>query len=190
MRADTSVFRPGGFIEGAIDNLTLAVSSPPACWPSCSPASCSCGAPCHRVVTIPLAVIAAALVLDLLGETLNAISLADSPSRSPSSSTTRPSAPAPSGGACARAARARSRPTSRTPRRGSAAPLAYATLAVLLAIVPVSVMKGRPGAFFEPLALSYVLAVVAAMVVALTVTPALAALLFSRGAAGGRSRRR
>jgi len=52
--------------------------------------------------------------------------------------------------------------------------------------VPVAVMEGRPGAFFDPLALSYALAVVAAMVVATTVTPALSLLLFSRGAAGHR----
>ena len=42
-------------------------------------------------------------------------------------------------------------------------------------------MEGRPGAFFEPLALSYVLAVLASMVVALTVAPALSLLAFSRG---------
>ena len=58
-------------------------------------------------------------------------------------------------------------------------PLVYATLIALLAIVPVAVMEGRPGAFFEPLVLAYALAVVAAMLVALTVTPALSALLFS-----------
>ena len=40
---------------------------------------------------------------------------------------------------------------------------------------------GRPGAFFEPLVLAYALAVVAALVVALTVTPALSALLFALG---------
>jgi Cu/Ag efflux pump CusA len=45
----------------------------------------------------------------------------------------------------------------------------------------VVVMQGRPGAFFEPLALGYALAIVAALVVALTVTPALCALLFGRG---------
>src|SRR3712207_6855669 len=37
--------------------------------------------------------------------------------------------------------------------------------------------------FFEPLALAYALAVGAAMVVALTVTPALALLVFQRGSA-------
>ena len=45
-------------------------------------------------------------------------------------------------------------------------------------------MEGRPGAFFEPLALAYALAVLAATVVALTVTPALRAA--PRRAAAGR----
>ena len=63
-------------------------------------------------------------------------------------------------------------------------PLAYATLIALLAIVPVAIMEGRPGAFFEPLALAYALAVGAAMLVALTLTPALSLLLFSRGKPG------
>ena len=66
-------------------------------------------------------------------------------------------------------------------------PLTYATLIALLAIVPLAVMAGRPGAFFEPLALSYVLAVTAAMAVALTLTPALSLLLFSRGSLGRES---
>jgi CzcA family heavy metal efflux pump len=53
----------------------------------------------------------------------------------------------------------------------------YATLIVLLAVTPIFFMGGVSGAFFEPLALSYVLAVVASMVVALTVTPALGLML-------------
>src|SRR5829696_5382375 len=60
-------------------------------------------------------------------------------------------------------------------------PTTYAAFIALLAIVPVVVMEGRPGAFFEPLALSYVLALLASMVVALTVAPALSLLVFSRG---------
>jgi len=62
-------------------------------------------------------------------------------------------------------------------------PLAYATLITLLAVVPVAVMEGRPGAFLEPLALSYAVAVTASMVVALTLGPALGVALFSRGSA-------
>ena len=49
----------------------------------------------------------------------------------------------------------------------------YASLIAILAVTPIFFMGGVSGAFFEPLALSYLLAVAASMVVALTVTPAL-----------------
>src|SRR5256885_16204016 len=53
----------------------------------------------------------------------------------------------------------------------------YATLIVLLSVLPIFFMGGVSGAFFEPLALSYLLAVVASTGVALTVTPALSLML-------------
>jgi Cu/Ag efflux pump CusA len=62
----------------------------------------------------------------------------------------------------------------------------YATLIVILAVTPIFFMGGVAGAFFEPLAWSYVLAVVASMIVALTVTPALSLLL--RGEASRENR--
>ncbi len=60
-------------------------------------------------------------------------------------------------------------------------PLIYASLVGALAVVPVLVMAGRPGAFFAPLAWAYLAAVVAAVVVALVVAPVLLVLLFSIG---------
>ncbi|MGH8596920.1 MAG: efflux RND transporter permease subunit, partial [Gammaproteobacteria bacterium] len=56
----------------------------------------------------------------------------------------------------------------------------YATLIVALAVMPILFMGGISGAFFHPLALSYILAVLASMVIALTVTPALSLLLLGR----------
>ncbi len=59
-------------------------------------------------------------------------------------------------------------------------PIVYATLIVVAAAAPVLFLGGLTGAFFRPLALSYTLAVLVSLLVALTVTPALALLLLSR----------
>ncbi len=53
----------------------------------------------------------------------------------------------------------------------------YASLIVMLVFLPVFFLEGLAGSFFRPLALSYVLAILASMVVAMTVTPALSMLL-------------
>ncbi|GAA1261206.1 efflux RND transporter permease subunit [Arthrobacter pascens] len=58
-------------------------------------------------------------------------------------------------------------------------PIVYATLIIIAAAVPIFFLQGLTGAFFRPLAISYTLAVLASMAVALTVTPALA-LIFMR----------
>jgi CzcA family heavy metal efflux pump len=59
-------------------------------------------------------------------------------------------------------------------------PIIYATLIIVAAAVPVYFLQGLTGSFFRPLAFSYGLAVLASLVVALTVTPALALLLLRR----------
>jgi Cu/Ag efflux pump CusA len=56
-------------------------------------------------------------------------------------------------------------------------PIVYATLIIAAASIPVFLLTGLTGAFFRPLALSYTLAIVASMAVAVTLTPALALLL-------------
>jgi CzcA family heavy metal efflux pump len=56
----------------------------------------------------------------------------------------------------------------------------YASLIVVLVFLPVFFLDGLAGAFFRPLALSYVLAVGASLVVALTLTPALSLLLLGK----------
>jgi CzcA family heavy metal efflux pump len=53
----------------------------------------------------------------------------------------------------------------------------YATLINIVAVLPVVFVGGLTGSFFQPLALAYALAVLASMLVALTVTPALAMIL-------------
>jgi Cu/Ag efflux pump CusA len=191
MDPDTSVFRPATFIEDAIDNLTLALVIAGILlalaivafmfqWRTVLVA----------LFTIPLSLIAAALVLDMLGETFNALSFAG---LAVGLALVIDEAVAGAGIVARRIRQHRDagsdRPTGDIVREATSeirSPLAYGTLIALLAIVPVVVMEGRPGAFFEPLALSYALAVAVAMVVALTVTPALSMLLFSRGSASHR----
>jgi CzcA family heavy metal efflux pump len=60
----------------------------------------------------------------------------------------------------------------------------YATFIVALVFLPVLTMTGLQGSFFAPLALSYILAIMASLAVALTVTPALCLLFFGRGGHG------
>jgi Cu/Ag efflux pump CusA len=55
--------------------------------------------------------------------------------------------------------------------------LLYATAILLLAALPVMFLGGVVGSIFQPLASSYVLAILASLLVALTVTPALSLLL-------------
>ena len=69
--------------------------------------------------------------------------------------------------------------------------LLYATCVILLAATPVLVLSGVGGSFGRPLVTSYALAVLASVVVALTVTPALAvSLLSGRALVRGRAGRR
>ncbi len=58
----------------------------------------------------------------------------------------------------------------------------FATFTVALIFLPVLTLTGLQGSFFAPLALSYILAIMASLLVALTLTPALTYLFFSKGA--------
>src|SRR5918995_1327868 len=186
MRFDSEVFRPATYIVDAIDNLKLALIIGSVLlalvlalflfeWRTVL----------ISVIAIPLSLVTAALVLYLLGETFNPIALAGLAVAIPfviddavvgvHNVARRLSEQRQAGG---------DRSTAAVVLEALAevrTPITYATFIALLAIVPVVVMEGRPGAFFEPLALAYVLAVLASMIVALTVAPALSLLLFSRG---------
>jgi CzcA family heavy metal efflux pump len=191
MEPDTSIFRPATFIETAIDNLTLAsVIAAVLLVLILAAFLFEWRTVLIALFTIPLSLVAAALVLDLLGETFNAISFAglavavavviDAAVAGADNVGRRMRLERELGG---------ERSTADVVRDAThevRSPLMYATFIALLAIVPVAVMSGRPGAFFQPLVVAYALAVGTAMVVALTVTPALALLLFSRGSAARR----
>ncbi len=53
----------------------------------------------------------------------------------------------------------------------------YASLIVMLVFVPVLFLEGVAGSFFRPLAAAYLLAILASLITALTVTPALSLML-------------
>ncbi len=62
----------------------------------------------------------------------------------------------------------------------------YATLIVVMTLIPVFFLEGLAGSFFRPLAASYILAILASLLVALTVTPALSLLLLPSSASAQR----
>jgi CzcA family heavy metal efflux pump len=189
MKFDTDVFQPATYIQDAIDDLRLAFIIAGVLLVLVLAAFLfSWRTTLISLVTIPLSLVAAALVLYLRGETFNPIAFAGLAVAIPfviddavvgvhnvarRLSEHRQAADDLSTADVVLEALAEVR-----------RPTTYAAFITLLAIVPVVVMEGRPGAFFGPLALSYALAVAAATLVALTVTPALSLLLFSRGAPG------
>ncbi len=185
IQMDTHIFRPATFIEISISNLTdtlllgtlLVVVVLVAFLFEWRAAVISLAA-------IPLSLMAAALVLYLRGETINTMVLAgfvisvgvvvDDAIIDIENIVRR-----------LRQNRAAGHPTSVMSvvleaslevRRA----IVYATLIIVLAVIPVFFIQSVSGAFFKPLVLSYGLAVLASMVVALTVTPALALLLLGR----------
>ncbi len=132
-------------------------------------------------ITVPLALIAAALVLNLRGATVNLLVIAglalglvvivDDAVADVA--------------AVAQSLRRRRQNGSGVPAWRTIleaalqlrTPLLYATAIAVAAIVPLLFTEGLAGAFLPPLLTSYVLAVVASLVVSLTVAPALSLLL-------------
>src|SRR5215203_6106585 len=191
MEPDTSLFRPATFIEHAMDNLTLALIIAGVFALIVAAALLfEWRTILIGLFTVPLSLVSAAFVLDLLGETFNAISFAG---LAAAVAVVIDDAVAGAENV-ARRFRAHGEIGSERPlldivqqaSQEVRSPLTYGTAIALLAVVPVATMGGRPGAFFEPLVLAYALAVLAAMVVATVVTPALSLLLFARGPGGGR----
>ncbi len=58
--------------------------------------------------------------------------------------------------------------------------MVYGSVIVALVLMPVFFLPGLSGSFFRPLALSYILAILSSLFVAMTLTPALALILLRR----------
>lgn len=183
---DTALFRPATFIEESLSNLgfslllgcllvILVLSVFLFQWRTAL----------VSVMAIPLSLMAAALVLYWTGSTVNTMVLAglviavgvvvDDAIIDVENIVRRLRHHRASGGT---ESTARVVVNASLEVRG---PIVYATLIIVAATVPIFFLDGLAGAFFRPLATAYTLAVLASMIVALTVTPALA-YIFLRNA--------
>jgi CzcA family heavy metal efflux pump len=190
MRVDSHIFRPADFIEQAVDNLELAAIVGGALvalvllaflrqWRT--------ALICFVAFAVSLS--AAALVLHATGSTFNALVFAglavaigvlvDDAVADVDNVRRR----LRQRGVDTRGGVTGAIVDAATEMRG---PIGYATLIILLAAMPVLLIEGVAGAFFEPLVRAYALAVLASMVVALTLTPALSSLLLSGQRNAGR----
>ena len=180
---DTTIFQQANFIELAIDNLTQALVLGFLLvvvilglflfeW----------RVALISVITIPLSLMATLLVLHWLGQTVNTMILAglvialgavvDDAIIDVENIVRRLRQHRKAGGS-----RASTGSVILEASLEVRSPIVFATLIIVAAAIPVFLLQGLTGAFFRPLALSYTLAIVASMVVAMTVTPALTLIL-------------
>jgi CzcA family heavy metal efflux pump len=183
---DTTIFRPATFIEQSIDNLTtalligvlLVILIIAAFLFEFRTAFIS-------LIAIPLSLIAAVLVLDIRETTINVMVLAG---LVVAIGVVVDDAIIDVENIVRRLRQARTEGSDRSTFAvvldasvEVRSAITYATVINVVAIVPVFFLQGLSGSFFQPLVLSYGLAVLVSMLVALTVTPALCLLLLSRG---------
>jgi Cu/Ag efflux pump CusA len=184
---DSSIYRPVGFVERAVDNLALTVGI------AALLAAMVIAALVFRwrrilvmLVAVGSSVVVAALVLHVRGTTINAMVFAglvvalavvvdDAVTASLHISRRLRRASAGVEGPSRFAVIAEATMEA----RGG---LLFATLVILLPVVPVLFLDNLSGSLLRPLAMSYALALLASLAVAVTVTPALALTLWRGGA--------
>jgi len=182
---DTTVYRPASYIEKSIDHVALALIISAVLvllvfaaflfrWRTAL----------VGLVTIPLSVITAVLVLHALGRTMNAIVLAGLVA---ALALVIDEAVVDMDNITRHLRRHREEGTDKSTAAiileaslEVRSAVVYGTLIVALAVVPVFFLESVSGAFFPSIAVAFLLALGASMVVALTVTPALSVLLLSR----------
>jgi CzcA family heavy metal efflux pump len=181
---DSSLYRPATFLETAVDNLTTALLLGALLlllvfgvflfnWRTAL----------ISILAVVLSLTAALSVLYLRGVTLNAIVLAglvmalgvviDDAVVDVENIARRLRQPRPEG---------EDRSAARVIFDAAVevrSPVAYATVAMAVAVLPVYFMEGLTGSFLPPLITTYLLAIAVSMLVALLVTPALCLLLLS-----------
>ena len=185
INTDASWFAPSDYLGAAADNLGLAIAlSAGLLLLTLLALRFHWRAVIVGVITVPVSVIGAALVLHLLGYGLNALVIAG---LAAAVAIVVDEAVAPQaavlGRLRARSASPDAEPTWVATQQALATvrrPLIYAGIVALLAILPMAVLEGRPGAFFNPMVVAYATAVVAALIVGMTVGPALNSFLFAR----------
>ena len=182
---DTHIFRAANFIEASIDNLTSALIIGALLVVLVLGAFLfEWRAAVISVVAIPLSMVAAGLTLYARGETINVMVLAglvialgvvvDDAIIDVQNIVRRLREHRKEGSGRSSAAIVLE---SSLEVRG---PIVYATLIIVVAMLPIFFLQGLTGAFFRPLALSYVLAVGVSLLTALTVTPALSLILLRK----------
>jgi CzcA family heavy metal efflux pump len=185
MQIDSTIFRPATFIDLSIDNLTKALLLGTLFVVLVLGAFLfEWRAALISLIAIPLSLMAAGLVLYALGSTLNTMVLAGFVI---AVGVVVDDAIIDIENIVRRLRENRRAKTGKSPAsiilEGSLevrSAIVYATLIIVLAVLPVFLIQGVSGAFFRPLVFSYGLAVLASMVVALTVTPALSLILLSK----------
>ncbi len=189
---DPTIFRTATFIEDSLDNLTgalklgiflvlLVLAGFLFDWRTAV----------ISVTAIPVSLLAAVLVLEKFGGTINTMILAglvialgevvDDAIIDVENIARR-----------LRQARAAGAPFSRFKVVLEASlevrsAVVYGSLVVVLVMAPVFMLEGLSGSFFRPLAMSYVLAIGASLVTAMTLTPALSLMLLARGTGSGKT---
>ena len=178
---DASIFRPAGFIEHSIGNLEhamllggvfVALVLLVFTW--------SARTALISVIAIPLSLAVAVGVLSALGGTLNTMVLAGLVI---ALGEVVDDAIIDVENILHRLRENTDRPVLEVALHASLevrSAVVYATLIVVAVFVPIWFLEGVSGAFFRPLAIAYGVSVLASMVVALTVTPALALILLPR----------